>query len=133
MAPKENHYSRLTKMGHRSGLEDAVATQLTELGVKFEYESLKIEFIQPAKKRFYTPDFILPNGILIETKGRFLTTDRMKHLYVRDSNPDLDIRFVFQNPNSKLYKGAKSTYADWCTKHEFLYAKKEIPLEWINE
>jgi hypothetical protein len=40
---------------------------------------------------------------------------------------------VFSNPQAKLSKGAKSTYAQWCDKHGFLYAKETIPLEWIKE
>lgn len=119
--------------GYRSGLEEKVSEQLKELGVDFGYESEKIKFIQPAKNRTYTPDFILPNGIIIETKGRFVAADRMKHLYVKECHPDLDIRFVFSNSRSKLSKTAKSSYADWCEKHGFQYADKLIPEEWINE
>lgn len=81
----------------------------------------------------YTPDFVLANGIIVETKGRFITSDRQKHLMIKEQHPDLDIRFVFSNPNSKLYKGSKTTYADWCDKHGFKWAKEEIPLEWIKE
>lgn len=119
--------------GYRSGLEEKVSEQLKELGVDFGYESEKIKFIQPAKNRTYTPDFILPNGIIIETKGRFTTQDRMKHLYIKDCNPELDIRFVFSNSNSRLSKTSNTTYADWCNKYEFRYADKLIPEEWINE
>lgn len=119
--------------GYRSGLEEKVSQQLQDLGVDFGYESEKIKFIQPAKHRTYTPDFILPNGIIIETKGRFTTQDRMKHLYIKDCHPDLDIRFVFTNSNSRLSKTSKTTYAAWCIKHDFQYADKLIPEEWINE
>lgn len=59
--------------------------------------------------------------------------DRKKHLLIRKQRPDLDIRFVFDNPNSRTSKQAKMTYAKWCDKHGFLYAKKLIPEEWINE
>ena len=81
----------------------------------------------------YTPDFILENGIIIETKGRFTAADRFKHWCVKEQHPEYDIRFVFSNPQAKLSKGAKSTYADWCDKHGFLYAKEKIPMEWIKE
>ncbi len=33
----------------------------------------------------------------------------------------------------KLYKGAKSSYGDWCKKHGFKYADKTIPKEWLKE
>jgi hypothetical protein len=122
------------KLGYRSGLEEKVASQLSSLGVPFEYEKLKIEYTQPAKLRRYTPDFkLLPNGIIIETKGRFITSDRQKHLLVKEQHPDLDIRFVFSNPDSKIAKGSKTTYADWCEKYGFQYAKAEIPMSWLKE
>ena len=65
--------------------------------------------------------FILPNNLIIESKGRFTTADRKKHLKIKHQYPDIDIRFVFSSSRAKLYKGSKSTYADWCNKHKFLY------------
>ena len=121
------------KYGFRSGLEGKVAEHLTCLGIDYQYEPYAIDYTQPAKQRKYTPDFILPNGIIIETKGRFLPEDRAKQLMIRDSNPDLDIRFVFTNSRSKIRKGSKTTYADWCDKNGYLYADKLIPEEWIDE
>lgn len=120
------------KHGYRSGLEDKVSKQLQESGVSFEYETLKIQY-EVNETRRYTPDFILPNGIIIETKGRFVAADRKKHLLIQQQHSHLDIRFVFSNSRAKLSKGAKSTYAEWCEKHGFLYADKEIPQEWLDE
>lgn len=119
------------KNGWRSGLEERVAKELTEAGVEYEYESVKVKY-DVHETRTYTPDFILKKGyIIVETKGRFTTADRKKHLLIKEQHPKLDIRFVFQNSRAKLYKGAKSTYADWCDKHGFLYADKSIPEEWL--
>lgn len=120
------------KHGYKSGLEDKVAEQLKESGIKVEYEKLKIRY-RVEEERTYTPDFQLPNGIIIETKGRFVLEDRKKHLRVKEQHPHLDIRFVFTNPHAKLRKGAKSTYADWCDKHGFKWAAKLVPQEWIDE
>ena len=119
-------------MRTRSGLEARTVTYLKKLKVDFEYEKLKIPWCDNRNKT-YTPDFELPNGIIIETKGRFTAADRFKHLSVKEQHPELDIRFVFSNPQAKLSKGAKSTYAQWCDKHGFLYAKETIPIEWIKE
>ena len=118
------------KNGWRSGLEERVAKELKEAGVKYEYETQKIKY-RVEEDRTYTPDFILPNGIIVETKGRFMQADRKKHLLIKKQYPDYDIRFVFQNSRAKLYKGAKSTYGDWCDKHGFIYADKSIPKEWL--
>ena len=120
------------KHGWRSGLEERVAKELNEAGVGYEYESVKVKY-DVHETRTYTPDFILKKGyIIVETKGRFTTADRKKHLLIKRQHPKLDIRFVFQNSRAKLYKGAKSTYADWCDKHGFMYADKSIPEEWLN-
>lgn len=118
------------KHGYRSGLEKRVSKELEEAGVKYEYETQKIKY-RVEEDRTYTPDFILPNGIIVETKGRFTTADRKKHLLIQKQYPKHDIRFVFQNSRAKLYKGAKTTYAQWCDKHGFLYADKSIPEEWL--
>ncbi len=91
---------------------------------------MKIQYSRPDCK--YTPDFVLDNGVIIETKGRFVKNDRMKHRWIKTQHPELDIRFVFNNPNARLQKGAKSTYAQWCDKYGFLYSKEVIPDEWFK-
>jgi hypothetical protein len=124
---------RAIKAGYRSGLEEQTAKALKKKKIKFSYELLKIKW-EDFKIRTYTPDFQLPNGIIIETKGRFTAADRRKHLEIqRQYFSAYDIRFVFSNSRAKLYKGAKSSYGDWCKKNNFLYADKEIPQEWIDE
>lgn len=125
--------SALLKHGVRSGLEERVCEQLDALGVDYGYESMKIKYIRPASQHVYTPDIVLPNGIIVETKGRFLAMDRQKHLLVRKHNPTLDIRFVFSNSKAKISKTSHTTYAAWCDKNGFKYADKTIPEEWINE
>ena len=118
--------------GYRSGLENKVNEQLKDIGILFTYETLKIEWEDLAYRK-YTPDFILSNGIIIETKGLFTASDRRKHLLIQKQHPELDIRFVFSNCNSKLNKRSKTTYASWCDKHNFLYATKKVPLDWTSE
>ncbi len=129
--PKDK-YARARALGFRSMLEVKAARQLEALGVEYEYEKTKIPY-KVDETKTYVPDIQLPNGIFIETKGRFLTADRKKHLLIKEQHPDLDIRFVFSNPNAKIRKGSKTSYADWCDKHGFLYAKEVIPIEWVKE
>lgn len=118
--------------GYRSGLEEDTAAYLKKKKVKFTYEKEKIKWVD-LKIRTYTPDFVLANGIIVETKGRFISVDRRKHKEIKKQFPELDIRFVFANSRAKLYKGAKSSYGDWCKKHGFKYADKVIPDEWLEE
>ena len=122
------HNSRM----YRSGLEVEAAAYLKDRQKKVAYEELKIEW-EDLKYRTYTPDFELDNGIIIETKGRFMAADRRKHIAIKKQHPKLDIRFVFTNSKSKLSKGAKSSYADWCIKHGFRYYDRIIPEDWLKE
>ncbi len=115
----------------RSGLEYRVACQLEDLGVAYEYEKLRVKYQR--RESTYTPDFELPNGIIIEAKGRFTSSDRSKHLRIKEQYPELDIRFVFSNSNNKLNKNSNTTYAGWCDKNGFKWADKVIPQDWINE
>ena len=121
------------KYGFRSGLEEKVADYLTSKGVGFSFETLKVSYVKPETKHIYTPDFILDNGIIIETKGRWLLDDRKKHLLIRKQHPHLDIRILFQNANAKIRKGSKTSYADFCEKHGIPYAHREIPVAWLKE
>mgnify|MGYP003627375752 CR=1 FL=1 len=123
---------RAIQAGYRSGLEEETALYLKDKKVSFTYEKEKIKWLD-MKYRTYTPDFVLGNGIIIETKGRFVASDRRKHKEVRQQHPALDIRFVFSNSSQRLYKGAKSSYGDWCSKNGFKYADKVIPQEWLEE
>ena len=133
MAPKRKYTQKQAglKHGYRSGLEDKVARSLQELGIDPRYEQEKITYTVPARKATYTPDFRLPNGIFVETKGRFVVADRQKHLFIKAQHPELDIRFVFSNSKAKISKTSTTTYAQWCEKNGFKYADKEIPNEWL--
>lgn len=136
MPPRRRQSQRavLEKYGVRSGLELDVCRALDRQGIAYAYESFAIPFLQPAKPRKYTPDILLlNNGIVIETKGRFETADRQKHLLVQKQYPDLDLRFVFSNPNQRISKQSKTTYALWCETNGFLYAKVSIPPAWLAE
>ena len=62
-------------MAFRSGLEEKVADLLKELGVTYEYESTKIPYVI---QHTYTPDFILPSGVMLECKGYWDSEDRRK-------------------------------------------------------
>lgn len=129
-----NRYGRIIKKdGFDSGFEAATAKYLRMLGVGFKHHPCKIPYTRPQESKKYTPDFMLENGILIETKGEFLPKDRKKHLLIQAQHPDLDIRFVFTNPYQKLTDTGKQTYADWCNKHGFKWAHGTIPNTWMKE
>ena len=121
------------KHGYRSGFEHKVSDQLKQNKIKFGYETTVIDYIKPETKHTYTIDFTLPNGILVETKGRWVPEDRKKHLLIKKQHPELDIRIVFMSGKTKIRKGSKTTYGMFCDKHGILWAEKTIPESWFSE
>ena len=113
----------------RSNLEKNIADLLTGLGVSYEYESEKLSY---TIEHNYTPDFVLPNYTYLEAKGYWAPEDRRKILAVKKSNPDVDIRMVFQSPYNTISKKSKTTYAKWCERHDIPWSSyQEIPIEWL--
>ena len=125
---------RGTRVGvFRSGLEDKVSKQLEGKNIKFDYERWRVPYVVPASNHTYCPDFLLPNGIFVETKGLWDSDDRKKHLLIREQYPELDVRIVFSSSRSKLYKGSPTSYGEWCEKHGIPFADKLIPVDWLKE
>lgn len=124
----------LYKARYRSRLEERIADQLDEAGIKFQYENQKLKYTVPARNATYTPDFDL-GPFLIEAKGYFRSaSDRQKLVLVRKDNPDADIRLVFQKATNPIYKGSPTTYAKWAEDHGFKWADNGvIPDEWLEE
>lgn len=124
----------LLRAKYRSKLEERVAKQLTDNGLEFSYESVKISYTVPQRPAKYTPDFLI-GETFIEAKGRFRTAaDRQKLLLVKEQYPELDLRLLFQNANLPIYKGSKTTYAQWAETNGFPYADKgTIPQSWLTE
>ena len=113
----------------RSKLEERISNLFDELGVIYEYESSKVAY---TIQHHYVPDFILPNHIHLEAKGYWDAADRRKILAVKKDNPDLDLRMVFQAPYNKISKKSKTTYAQWCEKHDIPWcAFHTIPIDWL--
>ncbi|AZB48864.1 endonuclease [Pseudomonas phage 71PfluR64PP] len=112
---------------YRSSLEERNAAHVEKLGGTAEFEMI------PERTATYNPDFVLGNGIIVETKGIFEVADRQKQLFLREQHPELDIRLVFSSSKSKLYSGSKTTYGMWCEKHGIKYADKLIPASWLKE
>jgi len=110
----------------RSGLEQRIADNLTKRKCNFEYEPMSVAYTVDYK---YKPDFVLDNGVIIEAKGFFRYKDQRKHRAIQKQHPELDVRFVFSNVNSRV-QGSKLTCASWCKKYNFLYSEEIIPHEW---
>ena len=115
----------------RSKFEAAVAASLKERGAAFNYEAVVLPYVIQS---IYTPDFILPNGVIVETKGVFDSDDRRKMVAVRDAHPDLDIRLCFQRASVRLARTPRSlTYWQWAERNGFLWCEGTIPTSWLTD
>ena len=114
----------------RSQLEEKVADLLVELNIDYDYETKRIPY---TIQHHYTPDFILPNGVVLECKGYWEASDRRKIKQIVKDNPDLDLRMVFQAPFNKISKKSKTTYAQWCDRLKIPWcAYYDIPIDWLS-
>lgn len=95
-----------------------------------EYETLWLPYVI---KHNYNPDFILPNGIIVEAKGKLDAASMRKMKAVKETHPELDIRFVFQCATNKLTKRSKMRYWQWAEREGFPWAEGDIPVEWFKE
>jgi len=115
----------------RSKYEAAVAASLVKRGLDCRYEARSFGYTIRAT---YTPDFFLPNGVIVETKGHFSSDDRRKMLAVKSQYPLLDIRLCFQNAQVKLSKAPKSlAYWQWAERHGFPWCQGHIPTTWFTD
>ena len=104
---------------------DAVHDQLLEM----EFEPHYLPYVI---KGNYLPDMRLPNGIYIEVKGYLDAASCRKMKAVKESNPHLDIRFVFYKASAPVSR-LKLKHWQWAEKYGFPWAEGRIPLEWFKE
>ena len=139
--------SRKADGKYASKLEERVAKQLEEKGVKYEYEPIKLIWrdrfprakcsecggTEVYQQRSYTPDFVLGNGIIVEVKGRLTRRDRRILIGVVRCNSEIDLRIIFDKDN-RINKGARSRYSDWARRNNFKWSiKGEVPTEWLKQ
>jgi len=117
-------------MPFRSKLESRVNDLLKLNRVDYKYESENIPYILECK---YKPDFVLASGVYLEVKGYLDAADKRKMIAVKKAFPDLDIRFVFQSPYSKIPR-TQMTHAQWAEKHGFPWCHyQSIPSSWLKD
>ena len=132
----------------RSKYEDTLTANLDKNNKEYHYEEFSLEY---TVKHKYTPDFVLPNGIIVEAKrgeGVFVPVGkrggfykrsldseaRGKMLKVKRQYPELDIRLVF--PRDFKLQDLKTTpkASQWCKKNGFKYhIGNTIPESWFKE
>lgn len=132
----------------RSKFERRIAKELDDAGVKYEYEKWSYQYDEPLRKNmarcgdcdgtnlirtgWYTPDFFLESGCIVETKGRFTAADRRKMLAVKESHPELQLVILFMRDN-KIHKNSQTKYSDWCEANGYDYAVGTLDPNWLKE
>ena len=119
--------------GFRSGLEVRADELFRQRGLNLDYETLRIPY-EIAAHGIYKADWAhRPSATVVETKGEFSSGDRKKMLLVKQQHPDLDIRIIFSNPNTRIAKRSKTTYAMWCARNGFpCCGINTIPADWFT-
>ena len=113
----------MAKSKFRSKFEQHVASYLRRKKITFNYESKTFEFVQPSKKRKYTPDFELQDsGTFVECKGKLTKEDRDKLIWAREQNPNMRLIILFMRGRNPIRKGSKTSYIDWAEANGFEWA-----------
>jgi len=124
----------LAKPAKFSGLEGPTANALSTSRVPYSFLTVRLKIYAVWGKAAYVPKFTFGEGtsIVIETVDVFTTENRLIYLDVKLQYPEIDIRFIFPDPN-RCFRGQKTTYAKWCEQHGFKYSGQTVPEEWIKE
>lgn len=133
----------------RSLYEEKIGDWFEENEVEYEYEAYSYEYEGPVRRNrsrcsecgskelvydgWYTPDFFVGSGIIIEAKGRFTAHDRRKIKAVIATVPDLKDKLVMMfMTDNKLNKSATKRYSDWCEAEGIDYVVGTVPKkEWL--
>lgn len=113
----------------KSKLEVRISKELKKQKAQYEVDA----FDYVIKKK-YVCDFTVPTKhgpVYLEVKGYFSQEDRAKMRAVKECNPNIDIRLVFDRDN-KLSKKSKMTYGEWADKYGFPYAIGGVPKGWFD-
>lgn len=102
----------------RSKFEEEIYKELCKKYGKLnvQYEADVLHYLSN-----YYPDFTVTCGkrkFFVETKGYFRPKDRSKMRLVKDFNPKVDLRIIFQKDN---YYSPTMNYSKWADKNMFKY------------
>ena len=106
----------------------------------YEDKKAKVAYTTEA---IYNPDFVFPENdwLLIEAKGRFIggSKEAAKYVWVKKCRPDLELVFIFQDPNTKMPNarrrvgGSFMTMGEWAAKNGFaFFHHKRLPYELVE-
>ena len=112
----------------RCQLEADVAASLKELGHEYGYEATKLDYVTHHK---YIADFTI-GDVLIEVKGFWPAEQRAKIRLLIKCNPGIKLFVALRNPNTKVNKNSRLTYADWCRRYSIPWCPIPIEKEFLE-
>jgi len=95
------------------------------LGKSWKYEPCRLAY---TIRKNYTPDFV-KGKYYVEVKGFFRSGDRQKYKSIADQLrfEGKELVFLMPRPESKVSKGNRITYSQWCEKNDIkIFSTKEI-------
>ena len=103
------------------------------LGKEWKYEPCRVAY---TIRKNYTPDFV-KGKYYIEVKGFFRSGDRQKYRSIAEqlNFEGKELIFLMPRPDSKVAKGNKITYTQWCDKYDikiFSTAQIEELKQWTK-
>lgn len=131
---------------HRSGFEAAIRKDLDARDIAYEYEAKSFGLHVPSPNHYcehctsgkisrrvrYTPDFLFPNGVVVEAKGKFTARDRKIALAMTQQFAGWPYRMMFQRDN-KLSPKSSTRYSDWCRSYGIVYTiGTVVPRGWLK-
>lgn len=106
----------------------------------YEDKEAKVSY---TTESIYNPDFTFPDirWLLVEAKGRFIggSKEAAKYVWVKRCHPELEIVFIFQNPDTRMPNarrrtdGSYMTMGEWAAKNGFaFFPSKRMPQELVE-
>lgn len=132
---KDSAASRARAAGYRSGIEGLLGGWLDERGYTYKYEDkkLRIDWVLPESNHKYLCDFffVKKDGTMmyVDTKGKWDYNDRVKHYYIQQQHPELDIRMLFEHNPERMRITSKCSAAQLCTEGE---GYKSKGIDWTD-
>lgn len=117
------------------GIDSKLELELSKTGLcncDWKPEPLKYQMLKT-----YSPDAKF-GSTLIEVKGYFRNSaEAAKYLWVKEQYPDIELVFVFANPDKPIAwakrrkDGSRMTHGEWADSKGFkYYSTKNLPKEW---
>lgn len=117
----------------KSIFEADIAKYLDGKNLPINYEPDTFDYI---RKATYTPDWKISDTVYVESKGHLTQANRSNLIAFKQQHPEVEIILLFADSRNKLYRGSKTTYAEWAEKHGFRWAdwnKHKFPEKWFTD